>query len=737
VRWPVSLVPVLLLAVAALLASCGEKPEAAVVAAAKLPEVAGFVGSETCKECHPKKHRSWLTTAHAYSLREATPKTVAGRFDGKPIDSKFFRATPYRQGDDYYIRIEAKDKRPSGDHKVTRIVGRSFEQAYLMTGARGDWRVLPLCWSIERQEWDLTHETLADLLGGAPEFPAEYDSRQTLFNDGCGQCHATNYDVGHDIVTGEYRSSMLEGAVACESCHGPGSVHSKWHEGEFADGLAYEAPARLVQPLEDLDAKQVLDSCGRCHYIHEWRFAIGDDPLVGHHDIAVSRNFDRPGFFADGRLAGLNYHGSTQSQSACFLKGSMSCLHCHAMHGRRRFAMRYEGRDDAQCTQCHETSRYSGKAHSHHEKKDDVACVDCHMPKFLDGVLHFVRDHSIRSPEPELTERYGADQSPNACNGCHKEKSAAWAREQKEQQYKKPAPRRLVSDVGLVVALRRDPASVKTARLVAALKRGESPIFVRLTALDRLGDRSDPVARAAVREALTMGNVEIEQRACERLGRRPDPAAAAALLVLVGHKARTVRVAAAYALARTGWRSKSPAMERALEDSRGLIRRQKQVAPALQRIAMIADAVGDAALFEKSYKDALRLARWPADGWPNEAIDLLHRFARRTAESGDHKKALELYARVREFAGERWPPVLYIDSADSIAALGERARAEGIWKRVMRDYKPKHLLHTIAAARLARDPAPLVEVAALLEQDLAAGNRLQRVRWSLRAIAGK
>src|SRR5260221_9514296 len=34
------------------------------------------------------------------------------------------------------------------------------------------------------------------------------------------------------------------------------------------------------------------------------------------------------------------------------------------------------------------------------------------------------RDHSIRIPRPELSVKLGV---PNACNGCHREKSADWA----------------------------------------------------------------------------------------------------------------------------------------------------------------------------------------------------------------------------------------------------------------------------------------------------------------------
>ena len=522
------------------------------------PLSATFVGSETCRTCHEQRHETWLDTAHAYSLREADSDSVQGRFDGKTIESSHFFATPFRQDGKYYMRVERKDERLSGVYEVTRIVGRSFEQAYLMTGPQGEWRVLPLCWSIERQEWDQTHEVLADILGMATEFASDYDSRDQIFNHGCGQCHATGYDVGYDPDADRYDSTMLEGAVACESCHGPGSVHAQWHR-EGGGGLKYVKPARLIHPREDLDATQVLESCGRCHYLHDWKYAIDDDPLVSHHDIAISRNMDRAGFFADGRLSGLNYHGSTQSQSACYLKGKMSCLDCHRMHGGEKFAMKWQENDDAQCAQCHQTVIGQGKEHTFH---DDIHCVDCHMPKLLTGVLHFARDHAIRSPEPELTERYGAKNSPNACNVCHQDKTPKWACEWKEKWFD-PAPRDLVDDVGIVVDLRRDPQSVSTERLIRTVHRGPERHFFRMTALRELGHRAEPEAQDVILSMLDAGHVELVQVAVELTARRPERTAAPARLRLLEHKTRTVRVEAAYALARLGYRNSGPAMLRA------------------------------------------------------------------------------------------------------------------------------------------------------------------------------
>ena len=64
-------------------------------------------------------------------------------------------------------------------------------------------------------------------------------------------------------------------------------------------------------------------------------------------------------------------------------------------------------------------------AHSHHEAaKPPVGCASCHMPTRTYMVVDPRHDHSLRIPRPDLSVKLG---TPNACNDCHADKSAAWA----------------------------------------------------------------------------------------------------------------------------------------------------------------------------------------------------------------------------------------------------------------------------------------------------------------------
>ncbi len=699
------------------------------------PTQAAFVGSETCKGCHTDKHSTWLTTAHAYALREASSESIAGQFDGQPVKTPFFTATPYRRDDQYWIRVQRHDGGAWGDHSVSRVVGKSFEQAYLFTGPRGEWRILPICWSLERKQWDWTHRVLADINGDPGSLPESYDSREKIFNDGCGQCHATHYDIGYDSRQDRYASQFLEGAVSCESCHGPGAEHVRWHRRKKSGGEPYRSPARLLHPARDLQAPGVLASCGRCHYKHDWRYAIDENPRVGFQEIAISRNHDGLGFFADGKVSGLNYHGTTQSQSACF-RGGMSCLSCHQMHSGKPYALRWEETADTPCASCHRPLVSASQSHSRHQ---NLRCVDCHMPKLMTGVLHFMRDHSLSSPEPELTEKFGKEQAPNACAQCHSQ-PAAWARQWKEKWWK-PADPSLIENVGTVVALRKE-RTVETKRLVNMAEGTANQLFFRLTAVDQLARRRSEESRAALRRLLSDSHEEVRQLAALGIGSDPHPEAAADLVRTLADPSRIVRLESGFALARCGWRGSSPAMERIYQDAAGMLNRQRRFDDVSERLVVLADAL------EHTGEMTEHLAHLSGKTIiVQTAGELLHRHGRNLLEQGDAKQALhylqlalEHYRRAPQSVGRDRREWISLDLADTFASLGQLSDARGQWQQVTAPAGSDSLSYDIAALRLEtpgktdlkrRQLAARVEA---LKSDPASGELRRRALWSLREL---
>jgi hypothetical protein len=52
------------------------------------------------------------------------------------------------------------------------------------------------------------------------------------------------------------------------------------------------------------------------------------------------------------------------------------------------------------------------------------------MPRIMDALLFRARTHQIDDlPNAETTERFGQEESPNACLLCHSQKNAQWVQQ--------------------------------------------------------------------------------------------------------------------------------------------------------------------------------------------------------------------------------------------------------------------------------------------------------------------
>jgi hypothetical protein len=83
---------------------------------------------------------------------------------------------------------------------------------------------------------------------------------------------------------------------------------------------------------------------------------------------------------------------------------------------------------------CHGTNSPNGphaasiEAHTHHKKETaGNECISCHMPKIEQEIADVnVRSHTFLFIPPSQTASLKV---PNACNGCHADKSPQWASE--------------------------------------------------------------------------------------------------------------------------------------------------------------------------------------------------------------------------------------------------------------------------------------------------------------------
>lgn len=720
---------------AALLAGALLAPGCGRPAAAEAPR---YVGAETCGRCHEREAELWRGSDHFRSMEVPGEATVEGDFDGATFDYFGLTSSFTRRGDRFFLRTDGADGRLA-EFPVAYTFGFRPLQQYLVEFPGGRYQVSSLCWDTRPeaeggQRWFHLYPEEPTL----HEDPLHWTGPNQNWNFMCADCHSTNLRRNYDAERDAYATSWSELNVACEACHGPGSRHVAWAEAAsraqpdrvpeddglvvhlsdpaewvFGDGSATAArsvPRRSDAPLE---------ACLPCHSL---RTPLTPDPGSGEPFLDHYRPvlLEEPLYFADGQIREEVYEHGSFLQSGLHAAG-VACSDCHDPH-----SLRPPARGNELCARCHLASAFDTPAHHFHgEESPGSRCVECHMPGRFYMVVDFRRDHRFGVPRPDLTVQLGV---PNACNGCHADRTPEWALEAARSRW--------------------GPEPFARPDFATALDAGRRGLPGAERELARLGlDATLPsIVRATALSLLRRYPGSTTAAALEAAARDPEPlvclgtAAAAEVLApaerirvlfpLLDHPLRAVRVEAATAVAslpeagltsgqREAWRA-------GLEEYRRAQLVNADRAGARLNLGRIALHLGDLQGAEEEYRAALRLApRSPepyvslADllrmrGRDADGEELLRRGLALCPGSGDLEHALglllvrrgrraEALAALERAAALRpdEPHYAYV-LAVALQEAGERPRADAVLSEALSRHPgdPELLL---AAATMARD----------------------------------
>lgn len=285
-----------------------------------------YVGSSKCIACHrnqqPALVQGWQRSAHRRTMTVLRPE------DPLPDGVKLLPSLKRQE-------IQAILGRPDGEYVfMTRDFGMIASAA---------WR---------REEPDAPHDVI-----GVPGSPADA-SRQ------CLGCHSTGYSVSS--------KAFAEPGVACEACHGPGSLHVASPSGK----------GTIINPGKlPLDRSQMV--CGQCH-------SLGKDPS-GKYPFPVIAKGDAGRTFMPGEDLALTFvdarpmlvrKGWEYSQ---LIKSPESysrqrCTDCHDPHGKTDHPSMLLDATSETCLRCHGVGSARSQFENHWGLGDATkrACWDCH-----------------------------------------------------------------------------------------------------------------------------------------------------------------------------------------------------------------------------------------------------------------------------------------------------------------------------------------------------------------------
>ncbi len=568
-------IPRVLAGCAALLAAaCGPSPAPSTAPSpeAALPP-ATFVGSARCASCHKAEFEAWQGSQHAVAMQQPTATTILAPFGGETLTADGVTSTFFRRDGKYVVRTDGPDGKLA-DFEVKYAFGVAPLQQYLVELPRGHVQALRAAWDARPKEeggqrW--FHLYPGERIPAGDEL--HWTGRQQNWNFMCADCHSTNVRKNYDAGTRTYRTSFSEISVGCEACHGPASRHMDWaahpqawpqmaankgivaplverHGVTWAVDKATGQPARSTPRATEFE----IGMCARCH---ARRAQLTDDVTAADRlDDGFRIALLDPGLYhPDGQMLDEVYNYGSFLQSRMYAKG-VTCSDCHEPH-----TMKTRAPGNGVCLQCHDGTKYDAPAHHFHKPGTDGArCSSCHMPTATYMVVDPRHDHSFRVPRPDLSVALG---TPNACNACHRDRSAPWAAaEIAKRRPAGAAPGSL--RFGEAFASFDRGARDAAAGLAAIAADPAQPAIVRASALARLANEG-----AAVNEALLSGATRdpsaLVRAAAASALEAADPALRARLLgPLLVDPSRSVRIEAAHALAGVPAAGLSPEVQAAL-----------------------------------------------------------------------------------------------------------------------------------------------------------------------------
>jgi predicted CXXCH cytochrome family protein len=356
---------------------------------------ATFVGTSACVECHQGNHQSYLLTAHSKALSDLDPSMEPpdGKFDHKP-SRRSYRV--YR--DNGEIRHEEVLRDPTGreiakmDYPVRYLIGSGhFCRSYLID-VDGFLQESPITWYTSRSEYDMSP---------GYDFPQHWSFERPITH-GCMKCHSGGVTAADQSV---HKLNVREQAVGCESCHGPGSIHTAFHQSKRQvagdEDLTIVNPSKLSRPLMEA-------ICSECHLgaVASVRLR-GRDPNDFRPGTPLSnQRIDYRPAGGEDRMT-VTGHIEQLRMSACYINSEMTCLTCHDPHEAEK-PKDLAATHREQCMSCHTSEACKAPELDREKTTPADSCVVCHMPKGDTDIPHLAFTHhriGIHGPKRPLPTR--------------------------------------------------------------------------------------------------------------------------------------------------------------------------------------------------------------------------------------------------------------------------------------------------------------------------------------------
>lgn len=482
-----------------------------------------YVGSLSCRECHLKEYEEWRTSDHFRAMEVADDKSILGDFNNAVYVADGITSRFFKKDSKFYINTQSETGE-NKDYEILFTFGYFPLQQYITKFEDGKMQVLRQSWDSRLKKWFHQYE--------GQKIPHDdwlhWTGNSQNWNLMCASCHSTNLQKNYNPLTDTYSTTYSELTVGCESCHSAGKQHISYvKSSEYA---LQKHSQMYISGGVKMTQSESLQICFPCH---ARRGELSQYPTSSKEilDKYLPEIPAKNLYFADGQAYDEVYKYTSFLQSKMYALG-VKCTDCHNPHTGK---LRAEG--DKVCMQCHAPS-YATFSHTFHKQGEASDCRNCHMPTRTYMGNDVRHDHNFAVPRPDLSEKYDV---PNACNACHKDKSARWAKQAIEKWYGKERKPHFAED--LILASEQNENSLPHIKNL--LSNEGIPDIIRATAVHYLGNIPSSISLHLLVQELDNQDAQTRYRAVLSLMNFPVESYKNKIVKLLNDKVKAVRVASA------------------------------------------------------------------------------------------------------------------------------------------------------------------------------------------------
>jgi predicted CXXCH cytochrome family protein len=481
-----------------------------------------YVGDDKCKSCHLKQWNDWEHSDHFKAMLPANDSTVKGNFNNVFLNADGVSSRFFKRDSSFFINTEGPDGK-NHDYRVLYTFGHYPLQQYLVEFPGGRMQVPRVTWNSKAKKW--FHQYAGETISHKDWLHWTRDAQN--WNTMCAGCHSTNLQKNYNINQDNYQTTFTNINVGCESCHGPGQFHIHYINNDYKAGKKVEG--HYTHTLKD-QAKQ-LTTCSPCHSV---KSDISSQLITSGEllDNFIPQLPTTERFYSDGQIKEEDYIWASFMQSKMMRRG-VTCNSCHNSHTGKILLS-----TNQLCLQCHNKTYDSPSHHFHQMNTLQADCKSCHMPGRVYMGNDLRHDHSFRVPRPDLSVEFGV---PNACTGCHTNKSNEWAMEATNKWW--GTTRKYHFSEDLIPGSKTDRNS--EAHLLKLVNDTATASIVKATALFYLGSVLTESSMRSILKELQSADALLRYYALRSLANFSPEQWMESVAPLFSDKVRAVRIAAA------------------------------------------------------------------------------------------------------------------------------------------------------------------------------------------------